>query len=47
MACWSAARIPSIGLGFPSVAGAARARPDATIVPTTGDGGGSWDSPTS
>lgn len=30
----------SIGLGFPSVAGAARARPDATIVLTTGDGGG-------
>ena len=30
----------SIGLGFPSVPGAARARPDATIVLTTGDGGG-------
>lgn len=30
----------SIGLGFPSVAGAAQARPDATIVLTTGDGGG-------
>lgn len=30
----------SIGLGFPSVAGAAHARPDATIVLTTGDGGG-------
>jgi thiamine pyrophosphate-dependent acetolactate synthase large subunit-like protein len=30
----------SIGLGFPSVAGAAAARPDATIVLTTGDGGG-------
>ena len=30
----------SIGLGFPSVAGAARARPEATIVLSTGDGGG-------
>ncbi|MDD7961453.1 thiamine pyrophosphate-binding protein [Microbacterium thalli] len=30
----------SIGLGFPSVPGAATARPDATIVLTTGDGGG-------
>ncbi|WP_348788530.1 thiamine pyrophosphate-binding protein [Leifsonia sp. NPDC080035] len=30
----------SIGLGFPSVAGAALAHPDATIVLTTGDGGG-------
>jgi thiamine pyrophosphate-dependent acetolactate synthase large subunit-like protein len=30
----------SIGLGFPSVAGAATARPEATIVLTTGDGGG-------
>ncbi len=30
----------SIGLGFASVPGAARARPDATIVLTTGDGGG-------
>jgi thiamine pyrophosphate-dependent acetolactate synthase large subunit-like protein len=30
----------SIGLGFPSVAGAAMARPDATVVLTTGDGGG-------
>ncbi|MCT9821246.1 thiamine pyrophosphate-binding protein [Microbacterium sp. W1N] len=30
----------SIGLGFPSVAGAALARPDATVVLTTGDGGG-------
>lgn len=30
----------SIGLGFPSVPGAALARPDATIVLTTGDGGG-------
>jgi thiamine pyrophosphate-dependent acetolactate synthase large subunit-like protein len=30
----------AIGLGFPSVAGAALARPDATIVLTTGDGGG-------
>jgi thiamine pyrophosphate-dependent acetolactate synthase large subunit-like protein len=30
----------SIGLGFPSVAGAAAAAPDATIVLTTGDGGG-------
>jgi thiamine pyrophosphate-dependent acetolactate synthase large subunit-like protein len=30
----------SIGLGFPSVAGAAQARRDATIVLTTGDGGG-------
>lgn len=30
----------SIGLGFPSVAGAAQADPDATIVLTTGDGGG-------
>ncbi|GAB2603591.1 thiamine pyrophosphate-binding protein [Pseudactinotalea suaedae] len=30
----------SIGLGFPSVAGAARANPEATVVLTTGDGGG-------
>ena len=30
----------SIGLGFPSVPGAALARPDATIVLSTGDGGG-------
>lgn len=30
----------SIGQGFPSVAGAARAQPDATVVLTTGDGGG-------
>jgi thiamine pyrophosphate-dependent acetolactate synthase large subunit-like protein len=30
----------SIGLGFPSVAGAAAAKPDAAIVLTTGDGGG-------
>ncbi|AEG44427.1 thiamine pyrophosphate-binding protein [Isoptericola variabilis] len=30
----------SIGLGFPSVAGAATARPEATVVLTTGDGGG-------
>jgi len=30
----------SIGLGFPSVAGAARAKPGSTIVLTTGDGGG-------
>ncbi|MER7796974.1 thiamine pyrophosphate-binding protein [Microbacterium sp. NPDC096154] len=30
----------SIGLGWPSVAGAAQADPDATIVLTTGDGGG-------
>ena len=30
----------SIGLGFPSVPGAAAAKPDATIVLTTGDGGG-------
>jgi thiamine pyrophosphate-dependent acetolactate synthase large subunit-like protein len=30
----------SIGLGFPSVAGATQARPDSTIVLTTGDGGG-------
>jgi thiamine pyrophosphate-dependent acetolactate synthase large subunit-like protein len=30
----------AIGLGFPSVAGAALARPDSTIVLTTGDGGG-------
>ena len=30
----------SIGLGFPSVPGAARAQPEATIVLTTGDGGG-------
>lgn len=29
----------SIGLGFPSVAGAAAARPDAAVVLTTGDGG--------
>lgn len=30
----------SIGLGFPSVPGAAVARPDSTVVLTTGDGGG-------
>jgi thiamine pyrophosphate-dependent acetolactate synthase large subunit-like protein len=30
----------SIGLGFPSVAGAARAKPDSTVVLATGDGGG-------
>jgi len=30
----------SIGLGFPSVPGAAIARPDSTIVLSTGDGGG-------
>jgi acetolactate synthase-1/2/3 large subunit len=30
----------SIGMGFPSVPGAALAKPDATIVLTTGDGGG-------
>ena len=30
----------SIGFGFPSVAGAALAHPDSTIVLTTGDGGG-------
>ncbi|MFD6053584.1 thiamine pyrophosphate-binding protein [Agromyces sp. NPDC060279] len=30
----------SIGQGFPSVAGAAAARPESTIVLTTGDGGG-------
>jgi len=30
----------SIGLGFPSVAGAALARPESTIVLATGDGGG-------
>jgi len=30
----------SIGLGFPSVAGAAAAKPGSTIVLTTGDGGG-------
>ncbi|GAA1845886.1 thiamine pyrophosphate-binding protein [Agromyces salentinus] len=30
----------SIGLGFPSVPGAAAAKPDSTIVLTTGDGGG-------
>ncbi len=30
----------SIGLGFPSVAGAAVARPESTVVLTTGDGGG-------
>lgn len=30
----------SIGLGFPSVAGAAAAKPGAAIVLTTGDGGG-------
>ncbi|WP_368498588.1 thiamine pyrophosphate-binding protein [Herbiconiux sp. A18JL235] len=30
----------SIGLGFPSVAGAARARPEPVIVLSTGDGGG-------
>jgi thiamine pyrophosphate-dependent acetolactate synthase large subunit-like protein len=30
----------AIGLGFGSVAGAALAQPDATVVLTTGDGGG-------
>ncbi|MDM7854525.1 thiamine pyrophosphate-binding protein [Cellulomonas alba] len=30
----------AIGLGFPSVLGAALARPDATVVLSTGDGGG-------
>ena len=30
----------SIGLGWPSVPGAARANPDSTVVLTTGDGGG-------
>ncbi|MEO6532615.1 MAG: thiamine pyrophosphate-binding protein [Pseudolysinimonas sp.] len=30
----------SIGLGFSSVAGAVRAKPDATVVLATGDGGG-------
>lgn len=30
----------AIGLGFPSVPGAALAQPDATVVLTTGDGGG-------
>lgn len=30
----------SIGQGWPSVVGAARARPDSTVVLTTGDGGG-------
>ena len=30
----------SIGLGFPSVAGAAQAKPGAVVVLTTGDGGG-------
>ena len=30
----------SIGLGFPSVAGAVMARPESTVVLTTGDGGG-------
>ncbi|MCG7413508.1 thiamine pyrophosphate-dependent enzyme [Microbacterium aurum] len=30
----------SIGLGFPSVPGAALAKPDATVVLSTGDGGG-------
>ncbi len=30
----------SIGLGFPSVPGAVRARPESTVVLTTGDGGG-------
>ncbi|QTX05382.1 thiamine pyrophosphate-binding protein [Agromyces archimandritae] len=30
----------SIGLGFPSVPGAAAAKPDSTVVLTTGDGGG-------
>ncbi|MGI9821710.1 thiamine pyrophosphate-binding protein [Agromyces sp. Marseille-Q5079] len=30
----------SIGLGFPSVPGAAAAKPESTIVLTTGDGGG-------
>ncbi len=30
----------SIGMGFPSVPGAALAKPESTIVLTTGDGGG-------
>src|SRR5690606_20154171 len=30
----------SIGLGWPSVVGAARARPESVIVLTSGDGGG-------
>lgn len=30
----------SIGLGFPSAPGAAAARPDATVIAVTGDGGG-------
>ena len=30
----------AIGLGWPSVVGASRARPDSTIVLTSGDGGG-------
>jgi thiamine pyrophosphate-dependent acetolactate synthase large subunit-like protein len=30
----------AIGLGFPSVVGAATARPGSTVVLTTGDGGG-------
>ncbi|GAA4478195.1 thiamine pyrophosphate-binding protein [Microbacterium panaciterrae] len=30
----------AIGLGWPSVVGAARARPEATVVLTSGDGGG-------
>lgn len=30
----------SIGLGWPSVVGAARARPESTVVLTSGDGGG-------
>jgi thiamine pyrophosphate-dependent acetolactate synthase large subunit-like protein len=30
----------SIGLGMPSIVGAALARPEATVVLTTGDGGG-------
>jgi len=30
----------AIGLGWPSVVGATRARPDATVVLTSGDGGG-------
>ncbi|RZU66265.1 thiamine pyrophosphate-dependent acetolactate synthase large subunit-like protein [Microterricola gilva] len=30
----------TIGLGFPSAVGAARALPDSTVVVTTGDGGG-------
>lgn len=35
----------SIGLGLPSAPGAALARPDATIVVATGDGGGSMGLP--